>query len=67
MEYRWRYTDAQGRDADGPAIGFDDQAEAEDWLSGAWQELLEAGIDQVTLLQGGAEVYGPMSLHPADS
>lgn len=65
MEYRWRYADAQGSDVHGPDAQFADQAEAEDWLSGSWQELLEAGVEQVTLLRGGAEVYGPMSLHSA--
>lgn len=63
MEYRWRYADGQGRDVPGPEEDFTDQTEAEDWLSGAWQELLSSGVDQVTLLHGGAEVYGPMSLH----
>lgn len=67
MEYRWRYADAHGRDVDGPAEQFAEAAEAEDWLSGSWQELLDIGVDQVTLLHGGAEVYGPMSLHPAES
>ncbi|KAA2264353.1 hypothetical protein F0L68_08040 [Solihabitans fulvus] len=65
MDYRWRYQDAQGRDVAGPAETFDGQTEAEDWLSDAWQELRDAGADQVTLLHGEAEVYGPMSLHGA--
>ena len=30
-----------------------------------WRSLLEAGVDQVTLLEDGTVVYGPMSLHPA--
>ena len=63
MDYRWHYADAHGRDVPGPDEDFTDQADAEDWLSGAWRELLSSGVDQVTLLHGGAEVYGPMSLH----
>jgi hypothetical protein len=27
--------------------------------------LLDAGVDQVTLLDDGEKIYGPMSLHPA--
>jgi hypothetical protein len=50
----------------GPEVEFADQAEAEDWLEQTWSRLLDAGVDQVTLLHGEAEVYGPMSLHPAD-
>lgn len=65
MMYRWRYADAQGRDIPGPMDDFTDQAEAEDWLSGAWRQLLDSGVEQVTLLHGEAEVYGPMSLHAA--
>jgi hypothetical protein len=29
----------------------------------AWQDLLEDGVDQVTLFEADREVYGPMSLH----
>jgi hypothetical protein len=28
-----------------------------------WRELLEDGVDAVTLLEGDRVVYGPMSLH----
>lgn len=65
VDYRWRYTDHQGHDVSGPDTRFGDQAEAEDWLGQQWQDLLEVGVDQVTLLNREAEVYGPMSLHPA--
>lgn len=64
MVYRWRYQDGFGRDTDGPKIGFEDQVDAEEWLGQQWEELLESGIEQVTLLEGEAEVYGPMSLYP---
>lgn len=65
MDYRWRYIDATGRDVTGPDVRFADQTEAEEWFGQRWEELLEQGVDQVTLLHGEAEVYGPMSLHPA--
>lgn len=70
VTHRWRYEDASGAPVPGPEIAFEDRAEAEEWLGGAWGELLAAGVDQVTLLDddgpgGPAEVYGPMSLHPA--
>ena len=66
MEYRWRYQDEQGQEIDGPAVTFPDQTAAEDWFSSAWVELREAGVAQVTLLRSESEVYGPMSLSPAE-
>jgi hypothetical protein len=66
VDYRWRYQDAEGREVDGPAETFADQTDAEDWFSGAWQDLTEAGIAQVTLLRSESEVYGPMSLAPVE-
>lgn len=65
MDYRWRYQNETGSDVSGPAETFAGQSEAEDWLSASWQELLESGVEQVTLLAGEAEVYGPMSLRAA--
>jgi hypothetical protein len=65
VEYRWRYQDAQGRDVAGPDVMFADQGEAEEWFSAGWRDLLDAGVEQVTLLRSESEVYGPMSLHPA--
>lgn len=66
MVYRWRYQDAASAEVSGPDVEFVDQAEAESWLERTWSELLDGGVDLVTLLHGEAEVYGPMSLHPAD-
>ncbi|GAA1349361.1 hypothetical protein [Saccharothrix algeriensis] len=66
MEYRWRYQDEQGREVDGPAERFADQTAAEDWFSAVWPSLREVGVAQVTLLRSESEVYGPMSLAPAD-
>ncbi|GHH52640.1 hypothetical protein [Lentzea cavernae] len=66
MEYRWLYQDAHGRDVAGPDVMFADQAEAEEWFSAGWRDLLDAGVEQVTLLRSDTAVYGPMSLHPAE-
>ena len=42
---------------------FPTQSDAESWLGEQWPDLLEAGVDDVVLFEGGREVYGPMSLH----
>jgi hypothetical protein len=55
VEYRWNHDTSPG---------FDDQSAAEEWLSEHWQDLANAGVDEVTLLCDGEIVYGPMSLHP---
>ncbi|GLZ36185.1 hypothetical protein Lesp02_83720 [Lentzea sp. NBRC 105346] len=65
MDFRWRYQDAQGREVPGPEVAFADQQEAEEWFSSCWQELLDDGVEQVTLLHAESEVYGPMSLYSA--
>ena len=62
MALRWRYEDHSGAPARGPDITFEDQTDAEEWLGREWQGLLDSGVEAVTLLDGGAEVYGPMSL-----
>ncbi|HEX3782989.1 MAG TPA: hypothetical protein VHX38_25255 [Pseudonocardiaceae bacterium] len=66
MDYRWRYTDADGAEKAGPGETFAEAAEAEDWLGQQWQDLLADGVRAVTLLDGEDEVYGPMSLLPAE-
>jgi hypothetical protein len=47
-----------------PRESFGSQGDAESWLGENWRTLLEAGVDQVTLLDDGRPRYGPMSLHP---
>ena len=49
-----------------PAGGFPTQAEAETWIGEAWRDLLDDGIDAVTLYEDQRLVYGPMSLHPSE-
>lgn len=70
MDWQWRYERTDGAAVDpGPAAvaagGFPTQGDAESWLGETWRALLDAGVDQVTLLEGDRVVYGPMSLHPA--
>ena len=68
MPWTWRYEDADGRPIerdDLPRSSFPTQADAESWIGETWRELVEAGVDQVTLVEDDTEVYGPMSLHPA--
>jgi hypothetical protein len=65
----WIYQGADGRPVDAlpPAAvttGFPAQSEAESWIGESWRELLDAGIDAVSLYEGDRLVYGPMSLHP---
>ena len=57
MTYRW--------DHDGSPT-FADQTAAEEWLSANGRDLLDAGVDEVTLLDGDEVAYGPMSLHPPE-
>jgi hypothetical protein len=68
MSFTWRYERSSGelvRSPELPPDAFPTQADAESWVGEKWRELVAAGVDQVTLLENGAEVYGPMSLHPA--
>ena len=59
--YRWQLV--PGVDDDfGQGEGFAGQAEAEAWMSAAYEELAEAGVEAVTLFDGETLVYGPMSL-----
>ncbi len=63
MAFSWRYLTESSAVTDGPDETFEDQTEAEAWLSDEWPALLDAGVGSVTLLDGETEVYGPMSLH----
>jgi hypothetical protein len=61
----WRYENADGGAVEAvelPVESFPTQADAETWIGEVWRELLEAGVDQVTLLEDSREVYGPMAL-----
>lgn len=67
--YRWVFLDTAGAPVSDEALGdsvFPTQADAEAWFSESWEELAEAGVAAVTLQCNGTDVYGPMSLEPAD-
>jgi hypothetical protein len=69
MSWTWRYETSDGAEVHPPAglaPEFPTQADAESWVGETWSQLLDQGVDAVTLLEDGAVVYGPMSLHPAD-
>ena len=70
MAWSWRYEAGDGSEVsptEAPAgEAFPTQSDAETWLGENWRELLSAGVEQVTLLDTGREVYGPMSLRPTD-
>ena len=53
-------------DAELAGLGLDqtwpDQAAAEEWLTGAYPDLLASGVTAVSLLEEDRPIYGPMSL-----
>jgi hypothetical protein len=70
--WRWRLEDSSGTEVtlpEGAAAtgggGFPSQSDAESWIGEVWHDLLDDGVDQVTLFEADREVYGPMSLHTA--
>jgi hypothetical protein len=67
MPWTWRYEKADGAVVNGAGLQdaiLASQGDAESWLGENWRALLEAGVDQVTLLDDDRKEYGPMSLHP---
>ena len=66
MAWTWRYEGPDGTPVQPsglpPSPAFPSQADAESFVGESWRELLEAGVHQVTLLDGDREVYGPMGL-----
>lgn len=69
MAWHWRYLDDQGATIDDgglPRPEFPNQADAETWVGEAWPDLLDGGVDAVTLLEDDRVVYGPMGLRPPE-
>jgi hypothetical protein len=67
--WRWRLEDSSGAEvASGLAgsQGFPSQSDAESWVGEVWRDLLDDGVDAVTLFEGERKVYGPMSLRAGD-
>jgi hypothetical protein len=68
MAWTWRYEASDGSvvsSEHGAKESFPAQSDAETWLGETWRDLLEDGVEQVTLLEEDREVYGPMGLRPA--
>ena len=63
----WRLEDAAGGEVSVPpehgSRRFASQADAESWVGETWPELVDAGVDAVSLFEHDRLVYGPMSLH----
>jgi hypothetical protein len=69
MSWTWsylRFDDTPVNVILNPGGSFPSQADAESWIGEFWRDLLAEGVDQVSLLEDGREVYGPMSLHPPE-
>jgi hypothetical protein len=64
MAWTWTFESSAG-DVVGRSEVFDNRGDAESWVGEAFGDLLEQGIDQVSLFEDEAQVYGPMSLHPS--
>lgn len=67
--YTWIFQQADGTpltDLGLSSSAFPTQADAEAWLGQEWPTLADAGVQAVTLRRGEDDVYGPMSLSPAD-
>ncbi|WP_157244415.1 hypothetical protein [Nonomuraea typhae] len=65
MTWRWRYENANGNEVTDrplPREVFPSQADAESWLGENYRELLEAGVEQVALLEEDRVEYAGMSL-----
>ncbi len=63
MSFTWRLEAADGSPLATPAVpAHANQSDAESWLGEEWRALAEAGVAQVTLLDGTDEGYGPMPL-----
>lgn len=63
--WHWRYENADGSaHASNGSMAFPTQGDAESWLGEHWRDLLDDGVEQVTLLEVEREVYGPMGLRP---
>lgn len=63
MTWTWRLEAADGSELDNsPSPAQPNQSDAETWLGEQWRTLAESGVAQVTLLDGGQVVYGPMLL-----
>lgn len=68
-DWTWLYLDAHGNTVEGEGLvtsGFPTQSDAENYLGESWRDLLERGVEAVTLRENDTVVYGPMSLRAAE-
>jgi hypothetical protein len=65
MSWTWVLENDAGQPVslDHETPSFSSQSDAESWLGEVWRALVDAGATQVTLVEDGRRVYGPMSLH----
>jgi hypothetical protein len=66
--WHWRFEDSAGGEVNVGRLDeqqFPSQGDAESWVGESWRDLLDQGVDAVTLFEGDRQVYGPMSLHNA--
>ena len=67
MTWTWQLEKADGSSAgEGVKESWGSQGDAESWLGENWRSLVEAGVDQVSLLEDGRREYGPMTLRPPE-
>lgn len=55
MAFHWEGVDYRSQD-------FPTRVDAESWLTASYEDLLDEGVLEVTLLEDADPVYGPMSL-----
>jgi hypothetical protein len=64
MAWTWRFEDAAGQPAEGPAEAFSSQSDAESWIGQHWRELAADGAAVAVLTEADREEYR-MSLLPS--
>jgi hypothetical protein len=67
MTWTWQLEKEDGTLAPGREAAresFSSQGDAESWLGENWRSLVEAGVDQVSLMEDSRREYGPMGLRP---
>ncbi|WP_370619094.1 hypothetical protein [Mumia sp. Pv 4-285] len=65
MVWTWRFEKADGAAVSPQDDGgsFASRGDAESWVGEFYGDLADQGVDQVTLMEDGQVVFGPMSLH----
>jgi hypothetical protein len=66
MAWSWRHFTPDGEELPATDVAFPTQADAESWLGEHWRQMVEDGVESVTLLEDSREVYGPMGLAPPE-